>query len=136
MDKRPPAAAAFSHPAWVPLPRRGRKSRAAYRCLLRPGAPRRDPHWVQHLFQDARNRFGERRHKLPDGFEEMRVIGWWIGFHNTERPHPTLGVTTPARAYRGDPPVDMMDKPLRALPTSPQAHQQRQGDRSKEMLAA
>ena len=31
---------------------------------------------------------------------------------------------------------DMMDKPLRALPTSPQAQQQRQGDRFKGILAA
>ena len=34
-----------------------------------------------------------------------------------------------------DPPVDMMDKPLRALPTSPQAQQQ-QEDRLKGVLAA
>ena len=47
-----------------------------------------------------------------------------------------LGGKTPAEAYRGAPPVDMMDKPLRALPTSPQAQQQRQGDRFKGILAA
>ena len=34
------------------------------------------------------------------------------------------------------PPVDRMDKPLRALPTSPQAQHQRQGDRFKGILAA
>ena len=56
--------------------------------------------------------------------------------YNTERPHSALGGKTPAEAYRGAPPVDMMDKPLRALPTSPQAQQQRQGDRCKEILAA
>ena len=43
---------------------------------------------------------------------------------------------TPAEAYRGEPPVDMMDKPLRALPTSPQAQQQQQEDRFKGILAA
>ena len=42
---------------------------------------------------------------------------------------------TPAEAYRGGPPADMMDKPLRALPTYPQAQQRRQEDRSKEILA-
>ncbi len=69
-------------------------------------------------------------------FEARRVIGEWIGFYNTERPHSALGGRTPAEAYRGDPPVDMMVKPLRALTTSPQAQQQRQEDRSKGMLVA
>ena len=74
--------------------------------------------------------------ELADGFEARRVIGEWIDFYNTERPHSALGGKTPAEAYRGAPPVDMMDKPLRALPTSPQAQQQRQGDRCKGILAA
>ena len=74
--------------------------------------------------------------ELADGFEAQRVIGEWIDFYNTERPHSALGGKTPAEAYRGAPPVDMMDKPLRALPTSPQAQQQRQGDRCKGILAA
>ena len=72
---------------------------------------------------------------LADGFEARRVIGEWIGFYNTERPHSALGGRTPAEAYRGDPPVDIMDKPLRALPTYPQAQQQRQEDLSREILA-
>ena len=42
---------------------------------------------------------------------------------------------TPAEAYRSNPPVDMMDKLLRALPTPSQAQQQRQADLSKEILA-
>ncbi len=42
---------------------------------------------------------------------------------------------TQAETYRGETPVDMMDKPLRALPTSPQAQQQ-QEDRLKGILAA
>ena len=74
--------------------------------------------------------------ELADGFEARRVIGEWIDFYNTERPHSALGGKTPAEAYRGAPPVDMMDKPLRALPTSPQAQQQRQRDRCKGILAA
>ena len=44
-----------------------------------------------------------------DGFEARRVIGEWIDFYNTERPHSALGGKTPAEAYRGAPPVDMMD---------------------------
>ena len=44
---------------------------------------------------------------LADGFEARRVIGEWIGFSNTERPHSALGGRTPAEAYCSDPPVDM-----------------------------
>ena len=75
-------------------------------------------------------------HEIADGFAARRVIGAWIGFYNTERPHSALGGRTPAEAYRGDTPVDMIDKPLRALPTSPQAQQQQQEDRFKGILAA
>ncbi len=42
---------------------------------------------------------------------------------------------SPAEAYPSNPPVNMMDKPLRALPTPLQAQQQRQEDLSKEILA-
>ena len=55
-------------------------------------------------------------HEIADGFTARRVIGEWIGFYNTQRPHSALGGRTPAEAYRGDTPVDMMDKALRALP--------------------
>ena len=65
-----------------------------------------------------------------------RLIGEWLRFYNVEGPHSALDGRTPAEAYRGDPPVDMMDKPLRALPTSPQAQQQQQADRFKGILAA
>ncbi len=75
-------------------------------------------------------------HEIADGFAARRVIGEWIGFYNTQRPHSALGGRTPAEAYRGNTPVDMMDKPLRALPTSPQAQQQQQEDRFKGILAA
>ena len=54
-------------------------------------------------------------HEIADGFTARRVIGEWIGFYNTQRPHSALGGRTPAEAYRGDTPVDMMDKALRAL---------------------
>lgn len=62
-------------------------------------------------------------HELTDGFTAERVIGEWIGFYNTERPHSALAARTPAEAYGIDKPVDMMDK-ASALPTSPQAPQQ------------
>ncbi len=64
-------------------------------------------------------------HELTDGFKADRVIGEWIEFHNTERPHSALAGRTPTEAYRGDRPVDMMDKPD-GLPTSPPAQQQQQ----------
>ena len=75
-------------------------------------------------------------HEIADGFQARRLIGDWVRFYNLERPHLALDGRTPAEAYRGETPVDMMDKPLRALPTSPQAQQQQQEDRFKGILAA
>ena len=74
-------------------------------------------------------------HEIADGFSARRLIGDWVRFYNLERPHLALDGRTPAEAYRGEPPMDMMDKPLRALPTSPQAQQQQQEDRMKGILA-
>ncbi len=74
-------------------------------------------------------------HEIADGFTARRVIGEWIGFYNTIRPHSALGGRTPAEACRDGLPVDMMDKPLRALPTYPQAQQQQQEERFKGILA-
>ena len=65
-------------------------------------------------------------HELSDGFVAERVIGEWIGFTNTERPHSSLGGQTPAEAYHRDRPVDMMDKPS-GLPTYPQGLARRFG---------
>ena len=73
-------------------------------------------------------------HELTDGFKAERVIGEWIGFYNTERPHSALGGGTPAEAYADGQPMDMMDK-TNALPTSPQA-QQPQQDVINRILAA
>ena len=73
-------------------------------------------------------------HELTDGFVAQRVIGEWIGFYNTERPHSALAGQTPAEAYGAEQPMDMMDKP-NGLPTSPQAQQQ-QKDVINRILAA
>ncbi len=73
-------------------------------------------------------------HELTDGFRAEQVIGEWIGFYNTERPHSSLDGQTPAEAYGAGQPVDMMDK-AGALPTSPQAQQQQQ-DVINRVLAA
>ena len=73
-------------------------------------------------------------HELTDGFVAQRVIGEWIGFYNTGRPHSALAGQTPAEAHGAGRPVDMMDKPD-GLPTSPQA-QQRQQDMINRILAA
>ena len=75
-------------------------------------------------------------HEIADGFQARRLIGDWVRFYNLERPHLALDGRTPAEAYRGETPVDVMDKPLRALPTSSQAQQQQQEDRLKGILAA
>ena len=74
-------------------------------------------------------------HELTDGFAAERVIGEWIGFYNTGRPHSALDGRTPAEAYSDGKPVDMMDK-ARALPTSPQAQQQQNVFKLIEPLAA
>ncbi len=73
-------------------------------------------------------------HELTDGFKAERVIGEWIDFYNTERPHSALAGQTPAEAHGAGRPVDMMDKPD-GLPTSPQAQQQQQ-DVINRILAA
>jgi putative transposase len=74
-------------------------------------------------------------HEMTDGFAAERVIGEWIGFYNTERPHSALDGRTPAQAYATKRPVDMMDK-ARALPTSPQAQQQQKAFNMNEIMAA
>ena len=71
---------------------------------------------------------------LTDGFKAEQVIGEWIGFYNTERPHSALAGQTPAEAHGAGQPVDMMDKPD-GLSTSPQAQQQQQ-DVINRILAA
>ncbi len=73
-------------------------------------------------------------HELTDGFRAQRVIGAWMAFYNTERPHSALADQTPAEAYAIRQPMDMMDKPD-GLPTSPQAQQQ-QHDVINRVLAA
>ena len=62
---------------------------------------------------------------MTDGFKTERVIAEWIDFYNTERPHSSFDGRTPAEAYGIGQPMDMMDK-APALPTSPQAQQQKQ----------
>ena len=74
-------------------------------------------------------------HEMTDGFAAERVIGDWIAFYNTERPHSALEGQTPAETYSATRPVEMMEK-ARAMPTSPQAQPlQNEFDR-KQALAA
>ena len=73
-------------------------------------------------------------HELTDGFRAERVIGDWVAFYNTVRPHSALAGRTPAEAYGVGQPVDMMDN-ASALPTSPPAQQQQQ-DVINRILAA
>jgi len=73
-------------------------------------------------------------HELTDGFVAERVIGDWIGFYNSERPHSALGGRTPAEAYAAGKPVDMMDKP-HGLPTYPPAQQQQQDVINRNLAA-
>ncbi len=73
-------------------------------------------------------------HELTDGFKAERIIGEWIDFYNTERPHSALDGRTPAEAYGATRPVDMVDKPD-GLPTYPQAQQQQQDVINKDLAA-
>ena len=73
-------------------------------------------------------------HEMTDGFKAERVIGAWIDFYNTERPHFALGGRTPAETYGATRPVDMMDK-ADALPTFPPAQQQLQDMINKDLAA-
>jgi putative transposase len=41
-------------------------------------------------------------HELTDGFVAERVIGGWLDFYNTERPHSSLDDKTQAEAYWRD----------------------------------
>ena len=73
-------------------------------------------------------------HELTDGFKAERVIGEWIDFYNTERPHSSFDGQTPAEAYGATRPMDMMDKPD-GLPKSPQAPQQQQDVINRSLVA-
>ena len=74
-------------------------------------------------------------HELTDGFAAGRVIGQWMAFYGTERPHSALDGATPMEAYSAKRPVDMMDK-AHTLPTSPQAQQQQKAINMNGKLAA
>jgi len=74
-------------------------------------------------------------HEMTDGFAAERVIGGWIEFYNTERPHSALDGQTPAETYSAGRPVDMMDN-ASALPTSPQAQQPQKAFNMIQVLAA
>ena len=49
--------------------------------------------------------------RLPDGFAAQRVIGTWIDFYNTTRPHSALGGVTPAEAYENGGLLNGTDQP-------------------------
>lgn len=46
-------------------------------------------------------------HELTDGFKADRVIGEWINFYNTERPHSVHDGQTPAEACGNGRPMDI-----------------------------
>jgi len=73
-------------------------------------------------------------HEMSDGFVARKVIGDWITFYNTIRPHSALQGRTPKEAYKLEPPVVAPDKPC-GLPKPPQARQNKQS-MVKETLAA
>ena len=84
-------------------------------------------------------------HELTDGFKAERVIGGWLDFYNTERPHSALASQTPAEAAAERPtdkaerPVGMPDKanalPLNACVQTPQDQQQQQDVINRNLAA-
>ncbi len=103
------------------------------RCMDNPAARPSLRNVIERLWRSLKYE-AVYLHELTDGFKAERVIGEWIGFYNTERPHSALDGATPAEAHGAGRPVDMMDKPD-GLPTSPQAQQQQQ-DVINRILAA
>ena len=111
---------------------------APRRLLRRPssGSPVDAPHGFGSDLPGAENQ------RAPSGTPDLslsaqghgRVIGEWIDFYNTERPHSALAGTTPAEAYGAGRPVYMMDK-ASALPTSPPAQQQHKDVINKDLAA-
>ena len=89
----------------------------------RPGAapPERCPPSLRHHGPAQGGRPRDATDKVPCGCQSYGRSQ--VRLYNTERPHTALGGRMPAEAYRGETPVDMMDKPLRAFTTSPQAKQ-------------
>ena len=73
-------------------------------------------------------------HELADGFSAQRVIGTWMDFYNTTRPHSALGGTTPVEAYESGGPLDQTEQP-HGSPVPPPA-QQKQQDVINMTLAA
>ena len=73
--------------------------------------------------------------QITQSFVAERVIGEWIEYYNTARPHSALDGQTPAEAYSTGRPVDMMDN-ASALPTSPQAQQPQKAFNMNRILAA
>ena len=73
-------------------------------------------------------------HELADGFVAQRVIGTWMDFYNTIRPHSALGSATPAEAYDNGRSLDRTDQP-HGSPAPPPARPQ-QEDLITRTLAA
>ena len=119
---------------------RGRTSRAELPARA-PGQPRRE-RIARGQCPPSLRHYGPGQGGRPkDAIDKATCVCRSYGrsrarLYNTIRPHSALGGRTPAEAYWDGPPVDMMDKPLRALTTSPQAQQQKQEDRFKGILAA
>jgi len=67
--------------------------------------------------QVHQNQVSTWKRQAVDGFVVVRVIGAWIAFYNTERPHSALGGATPDGGLRLDHISPGDRPPLRAGPT-------------------
>lgn len=59
--------------------------------------------------------------------EARSGVGGWLGFHNDKRLHQALGHRTPCEVFQAPGTCGDVDNKS-ALTTSPQAHQQQEGD--------
>jgi len=71
-------------------------------------------------------------YELTDGFKAERVIGEWIDFYNTERPHSSLDGRTPAEAYGAGQPVDKGTTGCVGLTASPKGIARRFGQAQQQ----
>lgn len=57
--------------------------------------------FIEHLWRSLKQG-AEYLEEIADGFQVRRVIGNWMTFYNTGRPHSFLKSRTPCKAYRHD----------------------------------
>ena len=79
----------------------GRLQAAGIRISMDGWGRRMDNIFIERLWRSLQHE-ALYLHEIVNGFSARRVIGEWIDFCSTKRPHMALGGQTPAEAYRGE----------------------------------